>query len=258
MPVAPTPREIYGRAVAEGERRLSASRLELVSSGFNAGLTIVFGIAAFAVVDGVARPLVGPEAARLVGAGAFAMGMVFLVVSRSELFSENFFDPLATVRERSDMGIHHLARLWSVVLVLNLVGGAVLALTLSVHGALPPGAHESLRAVAEDLGAKTVVSMFANAVVGGALVTLLSFLLEAVDRVLARMVVAYLVGFLLAAAPFAHAVVTAQHLLLGVVLGAPIGLASAAGVVAVAVAGNVIGGVAFVTLTHIAQARSSG
>lgn len=255
--VAPTPRQIYDRAVVEGERRLAATTLELISSGFNAGFTVVFGVAAFGVVHGAAHAPLGPEAARVTAAAAFAIGMLFLVVSRAELFSENFFDPVATLFERRDQRTRDLARLWVVVLCLNLVGGALLTAILSVEGVLPASARDSLRTVGEEVAVKGVGATFATAVVGGALVTLLSFLLQAVDRVLGRMVVAYLVGFLLAATPLAHAVVTAQHLLFAEVLGAHVGLADIAATVGVVVGGNVVGGLAFVTLTHIAQARSS-
>ena len=259
MPVAPTPTEIYRRAIDEGDRRLSATGLELLASGFNAGFTIVFGIAALAVVHALVEPALGPEAARLAGALAFGIGLVFLVVSRSELFTENFFDPVATAFERGGSGVVlKLLRLWMGVLVLNLVGGAILAVILSVDGVLPPGSERALRTVAEEIVAKETTAAFANAVVGGALVTLLSFLLQAVDRVLSRMVVAYLIGFLLAVGPFAHVVVTVHHLLLGALAKAPVGFDQIAAETAIAIIGNLIGGLGFVTLTHIAQARGEG
>lgn len=256
MAVAPTPVDIYQRAVAEGERRLAARPLELLANGFNAGFTIVFGMAALAIVHGLTEPRFGPEVAKLAGAAAFGTGLVFLVVSRAELFTENFFDPVATAFQRRQRPfVLKLLRLWAVVLTLNLVGGAILVLILSVDGALPHGSERALRTVAEEITAKDVAPAFANAIVGGSLVTLLSFLLQAVDQVLSRMVVAYLVGFLLAAGPFAHVVVTALHLLFGLLLGAPIGIDDIAADTAIAVAGNLLGGLGFVTLTHVAQAR---
>ena len=41
VPIAPDPAEIFHRAVEEGERRLDQSLLELVSTSFIAGFTIV-------------------------------------------------------------------------------------------------------------------------------------------------------------------------------------------------------------------------
>ena len=51
MPVGPPPAEIFQRAVEEGQRRLDQSTLELVSTSFIAGFTIVFGIAALGAVE---------------------------------------------------------------------------------------------------------------------------------------------------------------------------------------------------------------
>ena len=101
MAVAPTPEEIYDAAKDEGRRRLSMPPLEQISTGFIAGVTIVFGITALGVAQGLVEPALGPDAAKVVGALAFAIGLVFLVVGRSELFTENFFDPVAAAIEDS-------------------------------------------------------------------------------------------------------------------------------------------------------------
>jgi formate/nitrite transporter FocA (FNT family) len=97
--------------------------------------------------------------------------------------------------------------------------------------------------------------------VGGALVALLSFLLQAVETVRSRMTLAYVVGFLLALGPFDHVVVTALHVVFGILFGATITIGALAETVAVATAGNLVGGLGLVTLTHVPQAmgaRESG
>lgn len=99
MSVAPSPSEIYRRAVKEGGRRLDQSFVELISTGFIVGFTIIFGIVALGVVLGLFGEDPG-GLGELAGALAFGTGLVFLVVGRAELFSENFFDPVATVVER--------------------------------------------------------------------------------------------------------------------------------------------------------------
>lgn len=256
MPVAPTPADVYRRAVQEGDRRLSASGLELVATGFNAGFTIVFGIAALGIVHALTEPAFGPELAKVTGAAAFGIGLVALIVSRSELFTEDFFDPVATAIDRGAGLLPRLLRLWGIVLLLNLIGSAILIAILSIDGAMPVAAEESLRTVADEILAKSPGAAFANALVGGALVTLLSFLLQAVDSVLSRIVLAFLIGFVLAVGPFAHVAVTAGHLLFSLFNGGHVGAADLAAEVGIATAGNVVGGLAFVTLTHIAQARA--
>lgn len=49
---------------------------------------------ALGVVEALVEPSLG-HGVELAGALALAVGLVFLTVGRTELFSENFFDPVA-------------------------------------------------------------------------------------------------------------------------------------------------------------------
>lgn len=257
MAVAPAPSEIFQRAVDEGERRLDQSLLELVSTGFIAGFTIVFGIIALGVTHALTEPILG-EAAKVAGALAFGIGVVFLVVGRAELFNENFFDPAATAFVRRERGIlSRIVRLWGLTFVLNLVGGVLFSLIHSVHGVLPDGTRSALAKVAEEVAARGDWATFMSAIVGGALVSLLSFLLLAVNSAGSRIAMAFMVGFLLAVGPFHHVIVTVLHLFLGMLFGAPVGLGTLGEIMAITTAGNLVGGVGLVTLSHIAQAEGA-
>ena len=258
MSTAPTPDEIYERSKQEGRRRLSMSGLDLVSTGFIAGFTIVFGVVGLGVVESLVEPAAGRALAKLAGALAFAIGLVFLVVGRSELFTENFFDPVAAaISERGRRVWLLVGRLWVVILLLNMVGAAVLAAVFTVDGALPEGAPHALSLVAEDIAGKSGLATFARAVAAGALITLLSYLLQGVDSVLGRITVAYMVGFFVALGPFDHVVVSAAHLLFGVWFDGSVGYGDVLMNMAISTPGNLVGGVVLVTLTHAAQAKGA-
>ena len=242
--------EIFARAVREGERRLSQPWLELVSTSFIAGFTVLFGLVALGIVESLVEPTLG-EVATVAGALAFAPGVVFLVVGRTELFDENFADSTAAAVERPGYAaVPSLLRLWVVTLVFNLVGGCLLALVFAVEGALPTESVEILRTVAEDIVRRPPRSWFARGIVGGALVSLLSFLLAAVRGDGSRMAVTYAVGFLLALGPFDHVVVSVLHVVLGLLLGTPIELGALGAMTAVVTAGNLVGGLGLVTITQ--------
>lgn len=257
MAVAPNPREIYERATEEGRRRLAMRPLELISTGFIAGVTICFGIVALGVVEAMVAPSVGAGPAAAAGALAFGIGLVFLIVGRTELFTENLFDPVAAaVEERGRRPWARLAWLWSVTLVFNFAGGLLIVALLTVDGALPGGAPEALIGVAEDIASKAWPATLARAVLAGALITLLSYMLEAVNGVTARILVAYMVGFFLALGPFDHVIVSVLHLVFGAWLSGPISTADVAANLGVATAGNLAGGLLLITLTHAAQAKA--
>ena len=258
MSVAPTPEEIYDAAVREGRRRLLMPPLEQLSTGFIAGVTIVFGITALGVTHALVEPELGMGVAKLLGALAFGIGLVFLVVGRSELFTENFFDPVAAALAERHRGTWLLLlRLWAFILVLNLAGGAVLVGVLTVEGALPDGAPEALTKVAEEIVGKSAAATLARAALAGALLTLLSYLLHAVGSVCGRISVALMAGFLVALGPFDHVVVNALHLMLGMWLGGVVTLSELARNVGLTTVGNLVGGLLLMTLTHTAQVRGA-
>jgi formate/nitrite transporter FocA (FNT family) len=253
--------EIFEGAVEEGQRRLDQSLLELVSTSFIAGFTIVFGIVALGIVEAMSQPLLG-DASSVAGALAFGIGIVFLVVGRAELFTENFSDPVAAVvTRRQARHPLRLARLWVITFALNFLGGGLMVLVFSVDGVLPAATDTALADVAAGIAGRGDLAAFLNAVAGGALVALMSFLLQAVNSVGGRIVVAYLVGFLLALGPFDHVIVTGLQVLFGMLVDTGIGLSTLLAVIGLATAGNLAGGLGLVTLSHIAQAegaRASG
>lgn len=253
---APTPVEIFRRAAKEGNRRLDQSLLELTSTGFIAGFTIVFGIAALGIVHALAEPLVG-EFARVLGALGFGLGIVFLIVGRAELFSENFFDPIAAAFEPHARGLsRRLVRLWTITFALNLLGGGILVALLSLDGAVPPAAHSSLETMAAEIAKRDWPATLARSVVGGALVSLLSFLAIAIGSGGGRAAMAYAIGVLLAIGPFDHAVVSLLHLGFGLRAGEIVAI-DLVEVGALTVLGNLIGGVGLVALSHAAQAKGA-
>jgi formate/nitrite transporter FocA (FNT family) len=150
-----------------------------------------------------------------------------------------------------------LLRLWGVTLALNLVGGALLVGLLTVEGALPQGAVPALIHVAEEIVSKGWAATLVRAVLAGALLTLLSYMLNAVDTVAARILVAYMVGFFLALGPFDHVVVSALHVLFGVWLSDTVGYVDLVANIGLSAVGNLAGGLLLITLTHTAQVRSS-
>jgi formate/nitrite transporter FocA (FNT family) len=81
----------------------------------------------------------------------------------------------------------------------------------------------------------------------------MSSMLEAVDRVVARALLAYLVGFLLALGPFDHVVVSTLHVLFGVWDSDAVGYTDLFTNIGLAAAGNLAGGLLLITLTHTAQ-----
>ena len=73
------------------------------------------------------------------------------------------------------------------------------------------------------------------------------------ETVAVRLVPAVIVGFLLVAAHLNHSIVSSISCFAGILAGAPFGYAAWAQLLAIAVAGNLIGGLALVTMLRLMQ-----
>jgi Formate/nitrite transporter len=163
------PEQIYARARDEGRRRLARPVAELAATALVGGFDVAFGVIAFGLSAGAVTSSVRPEVAHLVGALAFGVG--FVVVGKSELFTENSLVPVAGLERRSRASWLKLGELWIGTRLLNLVGGAAVALIVTSEGVLPRGSHDQLVRLAERLTSHSAFAEFLSAVVAGALMT---------------------------------------------------------------------------------------
>jgi len=251
---APQPEEIFERTRVEGKRRLERPTPELVSTALAAGLDIVFGVIVLAVVTSLLSERIGHDPSHFVGSIAFGIGFVFLIVGRGELFTENFLVPIAGLERKRRRTWWKLAELWTVSPFVNLVAGAGMVALVTTHGVLPRGSGAALVRVAEDLHSHHPLSLFLSAVVGGALITAMTWFVEGSDSTGVRITIAWIAGAFLALGGFNHAIVATLELIAGIRYGADISWLFVLGNFGLAAAGNMVGGVLLVTLNRFTQA----
>ena len=214
-----------------------------MATGAIAGIDVGFGVFALLLV----KDATGSE---LLGALAFSIGFIALTLGNSELFTENFLVPVGTLMAGRS-SVRELLRLWGVTLVLNLVGGWPLT------GLMMSG-FPKLQRTAVELGTHyheigTGWRSFSGALLGGAIITLMTWLERSTPSVTAKLTVAISVAFVLAAAPLNHVVVVSMEMFAALQAGAPFGYGSWLGVAAWYTLGNVIGGVLLVTGLRLVQ-----
>jgi formate-nitrite transporter family protein len=248
---APEPEKIYEQTRQEGERRLARPPLELAATALVGGFDVAVGVTAFALAE---RTVHG-SVRELVAAMAFGVGFVFIVVGRSELFTENFLIPVAGLDRRRLGSWLKLGELWVVALVVNVVGGVLIALILTAQGVLPKGTDASFVALAERIGDRSTLPSFLSALVAGALMTVMTWFVEgAADSIGVRIVMAWLVGALIALGTFNHAIVSTIEIVFGMRVGADVDVSQLLANLGIAVAGNLVGGLLFVTFVRTVQA----
>lgn len=250
----PQPEEIYKRTREEGKRRLARPVLELGATALVGGLDVAIGVAVFLLASAELEPAIGLNAAHFVGAIGFGIGFVFIVVGRSELFTENFLVPITGLSRDRGSWVK-LGELWVVSLVLNLAGGVLLAIVLTSHGVLRPGSREAAVRLAENLAGHSPGTSFLSGLVAGALMTVMTWFVEgAAESIGVRIVMAWIVGFVLVLGSFNHAIVGTIELFYGIRSGADIGYDQLFSNLGIAVVSNLLGGLVLVTFARSAQA----
>jgi formate-nitrite transporter family protein len=249
------PEQIYARAREEGRRRLARPVVELIATALVGGFDVAFGVIAFALAAGAVAGSVQPELGHLVGALAFGIGFVFVVVGKSELFTENFLVPVAGLERRSRASWLKLGELWVGTLLVNLVGGTALAVIVTSKGVLPGAAHHELVRLAERIASHSAPAELLSAVVAGALMTLMTWFVEgAAESTGVRIAMSWIVGALIALGTFNHAIVSTIELVFGMRYGADVSVGELFANLGLAVAGNLVGGLLLVTFARTAQA----
>lgn len=233
----------FERTIAEGEERLNRRWPGLLATGAVGGIDVGVGVFALLLVQESTHN-------DLLSGLAFSIGFIALTLARSELFTENFLVPIAAIAA-GRAGPVAVVRLWGGTAVTNLVGGwLIMAVVISAVPKLKSIAVESATHYTKlGLGWES----FAAAILGGAVITLMTWMERGSDSEVGRLVAAVAAAFLLGAGKLSHAIVVSLILFAGLQAGAPYGYADWLGVLAWATVGNLVGGVGLITILRLVQ-----
>jgi formate/nitrite transporter FocA (FNT family) len=228
----------------------------LAATGLLGGFHVTLGLLALVVTTGALAEVMPENPAHVLGSLTFGIGFVFLTIGRSELFTENFLIPVAAVLSGRATR-RSVARLWSITFALNLAGIALFVALLGTPGVLERAPLEAAGALADTLAGRDLRAAAVSAVLAGAVITTFTWLAEAAESDLTRLFVALGVGFVLLAPSMNHSVLGFGELLFGITAGTTeADLVDLLRNTAVAVVGNVAGGVVLVAFVRSVQAHA--
>jgi formate/nitrite transporter FocA (FNT family) len=252
------PKQILRQEIVEGVDALQRQSAALVISGLSAGLDIGFSLFLMAVIRTLVDGTFEKSAAFLLTANAYAVGFIFVVLGRSELFTEQTTLAVLPVLNRR-AGISDLLRLWSIVLVSNLVGAAAFAALTAVIG--PELGVIDVRVLggfARQIIDHSSVTILASAVLAGWLMGLLSWLVTASRDTISQIVIVWLIATVIGICRLHHAIVGSVEVLAGIFAGQGITAADYGRFLLWAVLGNALGGsffVAFIKYSYAIRGR---
>lgn len=236
-------RSVFQNTVHEGESRLTRSWPALLATGAVGGIDVSTGVLALLLVQSATHN-------EIASALAFGIGFLALTLANSELFTENFLVPIAAIVAKRARPLS-LLRLWAGTLATNLIGGWIfLAIVIA---AVP-----HVRATAIAVGSVYVrdgvsPTSFASALLGGAIITLMTWMQHGTDAAFGKIAAAFAAAFLLAAGHLNHAIVASLEMFAALHAGATFGYLTWLRLLGWAALGNIIGGIAFVTVLRLVQ-----
>jgi len=233
----------FQSTIEEGENRLSRSLPSLLATGAVGGIDVGIGVFALLLVKESTHN-------DLLAGLAFGIGFIALTLANSELFTENFLVPIVTVTTRRARPLAVL-RLWLGTASTNLLGGwLIMAVVLAAVPQVRKTAVESATHYT-DLGLGW--ESFASAILGGAVITLMTWMERGSKSEAGRLVAAVAAAFLLGAGKLTHAIVVSLLLFAGLQAGAPYGYLDWLGFLGWATLGNMVGGIGLITVLRLIQ-----
>lgn len=236
----------FERMVDEGTQRLHRTWREVLVTGFFGGTEVAVGVLAYLSVLHAGQN-------QLVAGLAFSTGFLALLLGRSELFTEGFLVPVTTVAAKR-AGAGQLAKLWSGTLVANLIGGWVLMWLIMT--AFPKLHAQTVESAAHFATAPLSAETVALAVLGGMAITLMTRMQHGTDSVFGKITAAVAGAFLLAGLGLFHSILDSLLIFGALCTGtAPFGYLDWLGWFGYTVLGNMVGGLALVTLLRLLRSK---
>lgn len=243
------PREsILAAEIESGLNELERPTNGLLLSGVSAGLDIGFGPLFMVVLLTLVGGTWGKPLTEIAIANAYAVGFIFVILGRSELFTEHTTLAVIPVLDgRASLG--QLGRLWGLVYVGNLIGGFIFA-AFSV--ALAPeygiARQSAFTEIASGLVSHDPAILLAGGILAGWMMGLLSWLIAAAQETTARIFFVWLISAGIGVAHLPHSIAGNVEVLAGVFASAKITPLEYVKFLALATVGNAVGGTVFVAL----------
>jgi formate/nitrite transporter FocA (FNT family) len=246
-----TAEEIHANILEPAREEMERSAPSLLLSSSQSGLAIAFSFLAAAFAASLVAP--GPAADAAVAA-AYPLGFVFVILARSELFTENTLQPVIPRLEQRDLAtLGKTLRLWALLLAGNLLGAVAIGWAIARTGVVDEPLHAHLVSIARSTTEGGFGLVFYRAIFAGWLIALLTWVLAATRSTAAQLALIWLCTAPIAAFHFRHSIAGSVEAFYRVFAdAAPLG-AMLGSFVAPAVLGNAVGGIVLVALLNYAQ-----
>ncbi|MDE9614306.1 formate/nitrite transporter family protein [Citrobacter portucalensis] len=236
----------------DGEKEMERDAMALLWSAIAAGLSMGASLLAKGIFH---VQLEGVPGGFLLENLGYTFGFIIVIMARQQLFTENTVTAVLPVMQNPTLGnFGLLMRLWSVVLLGNIVGTGVAAWAFEHMPIFDEETRDAFVKIGMDVMKNTPTEMFSNAIISGWLIATMVWMFPAAGA--AKIVVIILMTWLIALGDTTHIVVGSVEILYLVFNGTlhwsdffwPFALPT--------LAGNICGGTFIFALMSHAQIRN--
>lgn len=236
----------FDRIVREGGERLERTFPTMLVTGFFGGMEIGVGVMAYVAV-------LHETHSYLLAGLAFSIGLIALLLAKSELFTEDFLVPITAVAARA-ASVVQLAKLWSGTLVANLAGGWIFM--WFVMQAFPEWTKTITSSAGHFVDAPFNFQTACLAILGGSTITLMTRMQHGTESTVGKIVAAVAGGFLLAGLQLFHSILDSLLIFGAVQAGADINYLQWLGWFGYTLLFNIVGGVLLVTSLRLLRTKT--
>jgi formate-nitrite transporter family protein len=236
----------------DGEEELNRPISALAWSGLAAGMSMGFSL----VAEALFRTYLPDQPWRpLITSLGYPLGFLIVIIGRQQLFTENTLTAIIPLLARRNTAtLLRVARLWTVVLVANLVGAHLFAWVVGNTPMFSSDVQRSMLALAKQAAAVTFGTAVLRGIFAGWLIAMVVWMLAAIDsgRIPVIVILTYTVGL----ANFTHIIAGSVDVLFLVMVGAKTWTSAVIGYMLPTLIGNSIGGVSLTAAVNHAQVVS--
>ncbi|EMF23456.1 MULTISPECIES: formate/nitrite transporter family protein [Citrobacter] len=236
----------------DGEKEMERDAMALLWSAIAAGLSMGASLLAKGIFHVQLESVPGGFLLENLG---YTFGFIIVIMARQQLFTENTVTAVLPVMQNPTLGnFGLLMRLWSVVLLGNIIGTGVAAWAFEHMPIFDEETRDAFVKIGMDVMKNSPVEMFSNAIISGWLIATMVWMFPAAGA--AKIVVIILMTWLIALGDTTHIVVGSVEILYLVFNGTlhwsdffwPFALPT--------LAGNICGGTFIFALMSHAQIRN--
>jgi len=238
-------KKVFREQLLQGLMEYRSNNLGLLLSAFTAGLEIGFSVHLMGVLYNDLHPYLPESVLHLFVSLGYPLGFVFVIIGRSQLFTEQTAQAILPFLNKN-IGLIRLLGMWAIVLGGNLLGALIFSSALIWIG---PGMKvmsvESFSYFSDKISQADSAVIFGSAILAGWMMGLLGWLLTSSQETFSRIAIVIFITAIIGMAKLHHCIVGSVELFSSLLVGG-IGPAETVRVLLWSIFGNIVGGAFFV------------